>query len=287
MSNYRIVTDDEYLAHHGVQGQHWGVQNGPPYPLDRSISTGSRLKDTSGTKKKKNVLNKDLKDVANNYKIKKIKKQQQEEARKLKVEKAKTKLLETRQKVKEEQKKNGSDSETKNLSKADYDGDTVVTIDDKNKVVYPGKPPQQQNQQQNQQVKREPTTAEKYGHLSSEAVKDILKTKASDLTNDELSYLNNRLMALNNARNFTKDPTFIDRLDKAKTVADKIVSGAQTATNLYNLGNKVYKKLSDKKPSGSDKSYEDFVKGLENMNMDELNKAFNKISKLKEEKKKK
>ena len=282
MSNYRIVTD-EYLAHHGVLGQRKGVRNGPPYPLDRSISTGSRLKDTSGTKKKKNVLNKDLKDIANNYKIKKIKKQQQEEARKLKVEKAKTKLLETQQKVKEEQKKNGSDSETKNLSKADYDGNTVVTIDDKNKVVYPGQPPQQQNQQ----VKKEPTTAEKYGHLSSEAVKDILKTKASDLTNDELIYLNNRLTALNNARNFTKDPTFIDRLDKAKTVADKIVSSTQTATNLYNLGNKVYKKLADKKPSSSDKSYEDFIKGLENMNMDELNKAFNKISKLKEEKKKK
>ena len=25
---------DAYLAHHGVEGQQWGVQNGPPYPLE-------------------------------------------------------------------------------------------------------------------------------------------------------------------------------------------------------------------------------------------------------------
>lgn len=30
--------------HHGVDGQKWGVKHGPPYPLDDSQSTGSRLK---------------------------------------------------------------------------------------------------------------------------------------------------------------------------------------------------------------------------------------------------
>lgn len=25
-----------YLAHHGRKGQHWGVKNGPPYPLDKA-----------------------------------------------------------------------------------------------------------------------------------------------------------------------------------------------------------------------------------------------------------
>ena len=43
------------LYHHGIQGMHWGVQNGPPYPLSKSISTGSRLKESthgsSNTKK--------------------------------------------------------------------------------------------------------------------------------------------------------------------------------------------------------------------------------------------
>lgn len=32
------------LYHHGVLGQKWGVENGPPYPLSSNISTGSRLK---------------------------------------------------------------------------------------------------------------------------------------------------------------------------------------------------------------------------------------------------
>ena len=32
------------LYHHGIQGQKWGVRNGPPYPLDFSKSTGSKLK---------------------------------------------------------------------------------------------------------------------------------------------------------------------------------------------------------------------------------------------------
>lgn len=26
-----------YLMHHGIQGQKWGVRNGPPYPLDEKI----------------------------------------------------------------------------------------------------------------------------------------------------------------------------------------------------------------------------------------------------------
>lgn len=37
------------LMHHGIDGQKWGVKHGPPYPLDSSKSTGSRLK----VKKKK------------------------------------------------------------------------------------------------------------------------------------------------------------------------------------------------------------------------------------------
>lgn len=33
-----------WLAHHGIDGQRWGVKHGPPYPLDNKISTGKRLK---------------------------------------------------------------------------------------------------------------------------------------------------------------------------------------------------------------------------------------------------
>lgn len=33
-----------YLMHHGIDGQRWGVQHGPPYPLDSKVSTGRKLK---------------------------------------------------------------------------------------------------------------------------------------------------------------------------------------------------------------------------------------------------
>lgn len=44
---------DETLAHHGILYQKWGVRNGPPYPLDSSKSTGSRLKGSAKRKNKK------------------------------------------------------------------------------------------------------------------------------------------------------------------------------------------------------------------------------------------
>ena len=34
---------DTYLMHHGIKGQKWGVQNGPPYPLDESSKSQQEL----------------------------------------------------------------------------------------------------------------------------------------------------------------------------------------------------------------------------------------------------
>lgn len=47
------------LYHHGILGQKWGVQNGPPYPLSRDVSTGSSLK--SNNKKKTKEYSKQFK----------------------------------------------------------------------------------------------------------------------------------------------------------------------------------------------------------------------------------
>lgn len=41
--------EQNYLMHHGVKGQKWGERNGPPYPLDSSISTGSTLRSKGGS----------------------------------------------------------------------------------------------------------------------------------------------------------------------------------------------------------------------------------------------
>ena len=40
------------LYHHGIKGQKWGIENGPPYPLSSDISTGKRLKKIEKLQKK-------------------------------------------------------------------------------------------------------------------------------------------------------------------------------------------------------------------------------------------
>lgn len=52
------------LYHHQILGAKWGIMNGPPYPLDSSISTGKRLKkifsrDKGGKEVKKTKEKKD------------------------------------------------------------------------------------------------------------------------------------------------------------------------------------------------------------------------------------
>ena len=51
MNNYSWNLDMEELTHSGIDGMRWGVRNGPPYPLGRDISTGSRLKTNSSGRK--------------------------------------------------------------------------------------------------------------------------------------------------------------------------------------------------------------------------------------------
>lgn len=43
------------LYHHGILGQKWGIQNGPPYPLGSDKSTGHRLRIKRRTKKPNNT----------------------------------------------------------------------------------------------------------------------------------------------------------------------------------------------------------------------------------------
>lgn len=35
LGNGIYSNSDQYLCHHGIKGQRWGVKNGPPYPLDK------------------------------------------------------------------------------------------------------------------------------------------------------------------------------------------------------------------------------------------------------------
>lgn len=61
MQQYQATPDfyKEYISHHGIQGQKWGVRNGPPYPLNEG-STSSKIYDDA-----KNRVEQITKDVTN------------------------------------------------------------------------------------------------------------------------------------------------------------------------------------------------------------------------------
>ena len=46
----RVITYANELYHHGTKGMHWGVKNGPPYPIDKS-------KKVAQVKKHDNIVN--------------------------------------------------------------------------------------------------------------------------------------------------------------------------------------------------------------------------------------
>lgn len=52
---------DSYLSHHGIKGQKWGVENGPPYPLNDVVKAiAYRAGEMSNGKKVKNFTVKDV-----------------------------------------------------------------------------------------------------------------------------------------------------------------------------------------------------------------------------------
>lgn len=70
MANYRIVMKDESLSHHGIEGQKWGVRNGPPYPLsagDHSAAEKRALKKEG--KQTYKLIKKYNKKSKNSYKL--------------------------------------------------------------------------------------------------------------------------------------------------------------------------------------------------------------------------
>lgn len=71
---------EDYLSHHGIKGQKWGQQNGPPYPLPSIVSSAVKKAVVSGAIKK-------AKDTVKNYKIKRKRKASLEKARATKAEK--------------------------------------------------------------------------------------------------------------------------------------------------------------------------------------------------------
>lgn len=72
----KTVIYGSYLYHHGIKGQKWGVENGPPYPLGsgdhnaserkagwRSSLKKSSKKSTKGEEEKKGLSDKQKKNI--------------------------------------------------------------------------------------------------------------------------------------------------------------------------------------------------------------------------------
>ena len=81
-NQYKPELDDEYIQHFGVLNMHWGIRNGPPYPLSRAISTGRKLKaaakEGSVRRKRKKAQKKAQITRAKNRQIKTFEKQTKE-----------------------------------------------------------------------------------------------------------------------------------------------------------------------------------------------------------------
>lgn len=74
MGSYYIQMADDYLEHHGIEGQKWGVKNGPPYPLDAgdrsprevraALRKKNRAQDNDALRVSKNLSNADILSLA-------------------------------------------------------------------------------------------------------------------------------------------------------------------------------------------------------------------------------
>jgi len=69
MSNnfiYKPSNDSDFLIHHGIKGQKWGVENGPPYPLN-SKEYSALEKKMNGIQKQQTVVNNAARITRNSY----------------------------------------------------------------------------------------------------------------------------------------------------------------------------------------------------------------------------
>lgn len=65
---YYVVRNNDYLMHHGVPNQQWGVKNGPPYPLSRRyITEDGNLTEEGLRRKERDKLDKVTESTVNKW----------------------------------------------------------------------------------------------------------------------------------------------------------------------------------------------------------------------------
>ena len=116
MNKYIIYKNgDGVLEHHGINGQKWGVRNGPPYPLDyddhsaAEKKANSRAELTGDKKTDKKIIKETYKEAEYSKAASMLSKSESE--------RLKTKALKRDKKVGKDSKFDEADSESKRLSK--------------------------------------------------------------------------------------------------------------------------------------------------------------------------
>ena len=158
------------LYHHGIQGQKWGVRNGPPYPLGSDVSTGSRLRKIGSSK-----------DLGGEEVKKKTKEEQ--------VTLAKLKLLREDRKQKKESKRDTITSKAvrkaKTMSKEDLQ-EAVNRLELEKKYANLEKDLAELN-------KKNPTRMQRVRAVVSKVIKDQVSKTANTVVNSITQEINNKI----------------------------------------------------------------------------------------------
>lgn len=202
---------DIFLAHHQALGAHWGIMNGPPYPLSRKLSTGKRLKPAAkgvGSVEKKKS---DKKSFAEKRKAKKVYKkrvaaaQKARETKARKAEEARAKAAEEERKAKEAQEAQDR-AEKEQLEREQWKRDVINRGDAK-------------------------TASEHTDLFSNQEIQEIIdRYHATDKLSQVVADAN------------PPDPTpeQKDKLEVMREKVDKIQKFAGTVSDLANSAKKVY-----------------------------------------------
>lgn len=209
------------LKHHGIEGQKWGVQNGPPYPLDPEDHSAAEKKAGAGEHKKtfkeKMAERKKKQAVANRVKkMQKAKAAKKREAKKMERQAAK------------EAKKEAKFNKAK--EKAMKEGDVIWAQDNAYKLT---------NEEINAIVNRQDSIRRLDSTLSPIVASGISRmNKMNEImrtTTNTIQNINNFTRAANDFKDLTRDPSTVNKITEVKTATDK-TSGKEVST-VYRIKN--------------------------------------------------
>jgi hypothetical protein len=271
-----------YLSHHGIKGQKWGVKMGPPYPLgqgdhskaEEKAKTGRSVGgiETVGSTKKKTSIVGAVKKAYTESKKEKEKRERAEKAALTKRRNATLKRLRSEGKgfdgdddpefldglyKKYEEKDKATNIERTKASMKDM-GYSDKEINSRLSKMYKGYKPdnsdsssQNGNSSSQQQVSN---TYSQYERDKSDAISRgdarAISRYASEMTTKEIDDATSRIKSMQALNQYIpKETTAMDKLENFMSVVERGRKAAEIGINTYNTAAKIHNSLStsDKK----------------------------------------